>query len=116
VGEIGLKLLKKKIKGLSLMEVVVALGLVSLIALFLLPSFSNIFVSSKKIRKESQRILALEETIEKNKNKDIGDEPYLPETDFDIEVTIEDYAENDKFNKITAKSGTKFLSLVVKKP
>ena len=59
--------MKKKNKGFTLIETVVALGMLSIIAIFLMPSLLNLVKSSKSLKDKPQIIFALQEAIESEK-------------------------------------------------
>ena len=97
-------------KAFSLIEVIIGLAIIGIIAVFLLPSFSNILLNKKKVNENSKRIFALEYALESSKKakpssfvKDING--------IEVDVEIEDMGE---FRKIHAESQGYFLDLVVK--
>lgn len=55
-------------KGFTLIETIIALGILALIAAFLLPSLQSLIKSSDKIKDDPQIIFALEEAMENEKN------------------------------------------------
>lgn len=104
--------MNKRKNAFSLIEIIIALGLISIISLYLLPSLFSVYKNSKEIKDDSKRIFAIQEALEKSKNKDIGE--FKEDINgYEIEISISDYDEN--LNFIEAKSKNYSLNLVVKK-
>ena len=60
--------MKSKNKGFTLIETIIALAILSLIAILLLPSLQNLMKSSSKLKEDSKIIFALEDAIETEKS------------------------------------------------
>lgn len=107
--------LKKNKKGFTLIETIVALGLVALIAAFLLPPLASLLNFSNKIQDKSKIIFAMEEAIERNKNEDVS--VFKQNINgIDILVEISDYDLENNLKRISVEHDTYKLDLVVEKP
>lgn len=104
--------MSKRKKAFSLIEIIIALGLISIISLYLLPSLFSVYKNSKEIKDDSKRIFAVQEALEKSKNKEIGD---FKEgiNGYEIDIRVSEYNENLKL--IEARSKNYSLNLVVRK-
>ncbi|MDD7306395.1 MAG: competence type IV pilus minor pilin ComGE [Peptoniphilaceae bacterium] len=109
-----LKRINKKKKAFTLIEVIIALGLLGIIAIFIFPSFRSIYKNSRTNRNQARVIFALEEAIETSKDKEISDFTYSV-NDIDVKVSISSYPEDLDFKEIVASYEGKELKLVVKK-
>lgn len=86
---------RKNNKGFTLIECIVALGLISLLTLVLLPSLNYLSKANNKLQRDTRILYALESAIEKNKTSDIGD--FTEKINgFEIKVSVSDYDENLK--------------------
>lgn len=104
----------KKKKAFTLIEVIVALGILSIIAVFVFPSLTNLFKNSKSNKNQARIIFALEEAIEVSKNEDR--EEFVHQVNgISVDVSISDYEKNPDFKLIKASYGDKELRLVVEK-
>lgn len=100
---------RKKNKGFTLIECIVALGLVSILAAVLLPSLNYIAKANNKLQTDTRLIYALESAIEKNKTEGIGD--FTENINgFEIKVSISRY--DDNLKKIRASYENYSLDLV----
>lgn len=105
--------LKENKKGFTLIEVIIALGILAIIAVILMPSLNTILTTSTKGKEASQVIYALESAIEKEKIKD-EDRAYgvRTETINGIDVTIYRSKFEDNLDKIRVESGNFELTLI----
>lgn len=89
----------KKLKAFTLIEVIIALFLISVLALYLLPSLYSVYSDSNKIKSDSRLIFAMQEVIELSKDKDEG--YYLENCNgFDINVEVSFYSDKLKYIKV----------------
>jgi hypothetical protein len=104
--------LKKKNKGFTLIETVVALGMLSIIAIFLMPSLLNLVKSSKSLKDKPQIIFALQEAIESEKAR--SNEEYGSRSIYvnGLEVTIIRKPYDDNLDKIKANSNNYELEVL----
>ena len=101
-----------KNKGFTLIETIIGLFLISLIAIFLLPSLFSIYKNSVKIKNNSKILFTMQEVLEKSKKREIGE--YEDREDgFEIHTKVTSYNENLKY--IEVKSSNYVLDVVVKK-
>src|SRR5690625_4067200 len=99
-------------KAFSLIEVIIALGLISIISLYLLPSLFSVYKNSKKIKDDSKRIFAIQEALEISKNKNIGQ--FKEDVNgFEIYIRVSEYDQG--LNYVEAKSKNYTLGQVVRK-
>ncbi|WP_297281572.1 competence type IV pilus minor pilin ComGE [uncultured Anaerococcus sp.] len=94
--------MKRKSKGFTLIETIVALGILSLIAMLLLPSLLNLIKTSAKLKEQSPIIFALEEAIETEKS---DPNPTYQQRDIYVngyEITITRDAYNNSLDRIKA--------------
>lgn len=101
-----------KNKGFTLIETIIGLFLISLIAIFLLPSLFSIYKNSVKIKNNSKILFTMQEVLEKSKKREIG-EYEDTEDGFEIHTKVTSYNENLKY--IEVKSSNYVLDVVVKK-
>lgn len=101
-----------KNKGFTLIETIIGLFLISLIAIFILPSLFSIYKNSVKIKNNSKILFTMQEVLEKSKKREIG-EYEDTEDGFDIHTKVTSYNENLKY--IEVKSSNYALDVVVKK-
>lgn len=102
--------MNKRKKAFSLIEIIIALGLISIISLYLLPSLFSVYKNSKEIKDDSRLIFAMQESLEVSKNKDIG-EFEEDVNGYTILVSVKKY--DDKLNIVEVKKDNYNLSLVV---
>lgn|GEM_PF-4225022 len=103
---------RKNNKGFTLIECIVALGLVSILAAVLLPSLNYLAKANNKLQTDTRIIYALESAIEKNKTKGIGDFTEKNINGFDIKVSVSDYDDDGNLKQIRASYENYSLDLV----
>ena len=95
---------KNKKSGFTLIETIIALGLLALIAMFLLPALSKLNENSKKFKDEAKIVYALQAAIEEEKST--LDRSYglklVNINSYDIYIDRQSYREN--LDYIKAKS------------
>ncbi|BFL72153.1 MULTISPECIES: competence type IV pilus minor pilin ComGE [Anaerococcus] len=104
--------MKKKNKGFTLIETVVALGILSIIAILLMPSLLDLVKSSKSLKDKPQVIFALEEAIESEKassNVEYGSRNIYVNG---LEVIITRNPYDDNLDKIKANSSNYELEVL----
>lgn len=101
-----------KNKGFTLIETIIGLFLISLIAIFLLPSLFSIYKNSVKIKNNSKILFTMQEVLEKSKKRGIGE---YEDTEDGIEVHIKIKPYNENLKYIEVKSSNYVLDVVVKK-
>lgn len=101
-----------KNKGFTLIETIIGLFLISLIAIFLLPSLFSIYKNSVKIKKNSKILFTMQEVLEKSKKREIGEYEDI-EGGVEVHTKVEPYNKNLKY--IEVKSSNYVLDVVVKK-
>lgn len=101
-----------KNKGFTLIETIVSLALISLIAIYLLPSLFSVYKNSKNIKNNSKILFTMQEVLEKSKKREIGNYKDI-EDGFEIYTKVNSYNENLKY--VEVKSGNYILDVVVKK-
>lgn len=107
--------MKKNRKAFSLLEVLIAIVLLSVICLFLFPSLFTNLDASYKMKDAADTTFILQEAIETNRDKEIGSYSQTINGK-DIEITIKKY-ENpaikaNTYKKIMAEYGDKVLELI----
>ena len=85
-----------KNRGFTLIETIIGLFLISLIAIFLLPSLFSVYKNSLKIKNNSKILFDMQEVLEKSKQREIGDYEDI-EDGFDIHTKVTSYNENLKY-------------------
>lgn len=108
--------MKKNRKAFSLLEVLIAIVLLSVICLFLFPSLFTNLDASYKTKDAANTTFILQEAIETNRDKEFGS--YLETINGkDIEITIEKYKnpaiKANTYKKIRATYRDKALELIV---
>ncbi|MDY3006195.1 competence type IV pilus minor pilin ComGE [Anaerococcus porci] len=104
--------MNKKLKAFTLVEVIIGLFLISVIAMYLLPSLYSVYNDSDKIKSDSRLIFAMQEVLELYKENDEG--TYIENCNgFDINVEISEY--NYKLKHIKVYKNKYVLDLVVEK-
>lgn len=104
--------MKKKFKAFTLIEVIIGLFLISIIAIYLLPSLYSVFKDSEKIKSDSSLLFAMQEVLELSKDKDIGF--YIENCNgYEIEVVVKNY--NDKLKDVEVRKNKYALNLVIGK-
>lgn len=87
---------KNKKLGFTLIETIIALGLLALIAMFLLPALSKLNENSKKFKDQAKIVYALQAAIEEEKS--IMDSPYGSKVKYingyDISIYRQSYSDN----------------------
>lgn len=101
-----------KNKGFTLIETIIGLFLISLIAIFLLPSLFSIYKNSVKIKNNSKILFTMQEVLEKSKKREIGEYEDI-EDGVEVHTKVTSYNENLKY--IEVKSSNYVLDVVVKK-
>lgn len=106
--------MKKTSKGFTLIEVLFAILLLSIMALFLLPALGVNLDASKKTKDTSDIIFILQEAVETNRSKPIGD--YTENINGkDVVINIEKYSNPNlkaNYKKIRASYGEKTFELI----
>ena len=107
----------KSKRGFTLIETIISLGILALIAVFLLPSLASVYKSSFKAKEETKVIYALEEAIETEKSNIHNDETVanIKEIEIDgilVEVSVNSYRDNPNLYLIKAKSGKYSLEVI----
>lgn len=106
--------MKKTSKGFSLIEVLLAILLLSFISLFLLPSLGTNLDLSRKTKDTADTSFVLQEAIETSRNKKIGN--YIEEINGkNINISIEKYNNpslKGTYKKIRASYGEKTFELI----
>ena len=99
--------MKNTKKAFSLIEVLFAIVLLSMIALFLIPSASFNLNNAKTIKDRADTTFILEEAIETSRNKPIGKySEKIGRKDITIEITsYSNIAYKGKYKKIVASFG-----------
>ena len=87
--------MNKKMRAFTLIELIIALGLLAIIAASLFPSIKVINEENSLNKKEIQITYALEQAIEKSKDNDVGFYE-INSNNLDIEVEIIPFSENLK--------------------
>lgn len=104
--------MNKNKKGFTLIEIIVGLALITIIAIYLLPSIFSVYQNSNKIKNDSKMLFAIQEVLENSKKRDEGEYEDF-ENEFEINTSIKSYNENLKY--IEVKSDKYSLEVVVKK-
>ncbi|WP_311486982.1 prepilin-type N-terminal cleavage/methylation domain-containing protein [uncultured Anaerococcus sp.] len=106
--------MKKTSKAFSLIEVLLAILLLSFISLFLLPSLGTNLDLSRKTKDTADTSFVLQEAIETSRNKKIGN--YIEEINGkNINISIEKYNNpslKGTYKKIRASYGEKTFELI----
>lgn len=108
--------MKKTSKAFSLIEVLFAILLLSMIGLFLLPSLGTNLGLSRKAKDTADTSFVLQEAIETSRNKKIGN--YIEEINgknININISIEKYNNpsiKGTYKKIRATFGDKTFELI----
>ena len=106
--------MKKTSKAFSLIEVLFAILLLSMMALFLLPSLGTNLDLSRKTKDTADTSFVLQEAIETSRNKKIGN--YIEEINGkNINISIEKYNNpslKGTYKKIRASYGEKTFELI----
>lgn len=104
--------MKNKLRAFTLIEVIIGLFLISVIALYILPSLYSVFNNSKMIKNDSRLIFAIQEVLELSKGDKEGS--YIKTCNgFEINVEVKDY--NHNLKHIKAYKNKYVLDLVVEK-
>ena len=108
--------MKKNRKAFSLIEVLIAIVLLSVICLFLFPSLFTNLNASYKTKDAANDTFILQEAIETNRDKESGS--YIQTINGkDIEITIENYKNSaikpNTYKKIRAAYEDRALELIV---
>lgn len=106
--------MKKTSKAFTLIEVLLAILLLSFISLFLLPSLGTNLDLSRKTKDTADTSFVLQEAIETSRNKKIGN--YIEEINGkNINISIEKYNNpslKGTYKKIRASYGEKTFELI----
>lgn len=106
--------MKKTSKAFTLIEVLLAILLLSFISLFLLPSLGTNLDLSRKTKDTADTSFVLQEAIETSRNKKIGN--YIEEINGkNVEINVEKYNNpslNGTYKKIRATFGDKTFELI----
>lgn len=108
--------MKKNRKAFSLLEVLIAIVLLSVICLFLFPSLFTNLDASYKTKDAANTTFILQEAIETNRDKKLGS--YIQTINGkDIEITISNYENSaikpKTYKKIRAACGDRAFELIV---
>lgn len=108
--------MKKNRKAFSLLEVLIAIVLLSVICLFLFPSLFTNLNASYKTKNAANTTFILQEAIETNRDKESGS--YIQTINGkDIKITIENYKnsaiKHKTYKKIRASYENRALELIV---
>lgn len=108
--------MKKNRKAFSLLEVLIAIVLLSVICLFLFPSLFTNLNASYKTKNAANTTFILQEAIETNRDRKVGSYNQTINGK-DIKITIEKYKnpviKANTYKKIRAAYGDKALELIV---
>lgn len=107
--------INKKKKAFTLLEIIFALGVLSIIALFIFPSLANLLKNAKTNKNQAIIIFAMEEAIEDSRNKNIQPSFFYEVNGIDIDISIKQYDSSSEFKEIVATHKDKELKLVVEK-
>ncbi len=83
--------MRKTRRAFSLIEVLIAILLLSIITLFLLPAVTSNLENSRKIKDVPDTSFILQEAIEKSRNKPIGHRENKEINGKNVEISIEKY-------------------------
>lgn len=103
--------MKNKIKAFSLIEILVALALLSIIGLYLIPSSLNLYRDSVRLKKSTEEIFAVEAALEKSRTRPIGTYSVYVNNK-EVMVTVSPYRQKDGLNLIKATCGQYELKLI----
>lgn len=106
--------MKKTSKGFTLIEVLFAILLLSMMALFLFPSLGANLDASKKTKDTADTIFILQEAIETSRNRPVGQYTTIINGK-DVNISVEDYSNlafDGKYKKIKASFGEKTFELI----
>lgn len=107
--------MKKNRKAFSLLEVLIAIVLLSVICLFLFPSLFTNLEASHRMKDDANITFILQEAIETNRDMDIGSKTQLINGK-EIEISVESYhnenLKSDNYKKISATYQGKSLELI----
>lgn len=108
--------MKKNRKAFSLLEVLIAIVLLSVICLFLFPSLFTNLDASYKTKDAADTTFILQEAIETNRDKKVGSYRQTINGK-NIEITISNYGNSaiktNTYKKIRAAFGDRSLELIV---
>lgn len=83
--------MRKTRRAFSLIEVLIAILLLSIITLFLLPAVTSNLENSRKIKDVPDTSFILQEAIEKSRNKPIGHRENKVINGKNVEISVEKY-------------------------
>lgn len=83
--------MRKTRRAFSLIEVLIAILLLSIITLFLLPAVTSNLENSRKIKDVPDTSFILQEAIEKSRNKPIGHRENKEINGKNVEISVEKY-------------------------
>lgn len=83
--------MRKTRRAFSLIEVLIAILLLSIITLFLLPAVTRNLENSRKIKDVPDTSFILQEAIEKSRNKPIGHREKREINGKNVEISVEKY-------------------------
>ncbi len=83
--------MRKTRRAFSLIEVLIAILLLSLITLFMLPAVTSNLENSRKIKDVPDTSFILQEAIEKSRNKPIGHRENKEINGKNVEISVEKY-------------------------
>ncbi len=83
--------MRKTRRAFSLIEVLIAILLLSIITLFLLPAVTRNLENSRKIKDVPDTSFILQEAIEKSRNKPIGHRENKEINGKNVEISVEKY-------------------------
>lgn len=104
----------KKKKAFTLIEIIIALGIIAVISILIFPSLLSLIRNSYQNKNEAKIIFALQDAIENNKEKNISEFIYDVEG-IEVNLSIKEYEQNNEFKIIQATYKNKSLKLVVEK-
>lgn len=106
--------MKKTSKGFTLIEVLFAILILSMMALFLLPALGVNLDASKKTKDTADTIFILQEAVETSKKRPVGN--YTENINGkDVVINIEEYSNPNlkaNYKKIMASFGYKTFELI----
>ncbi|MDO5047300.1 MAG: type II secretion system protein [Anaerococcus sp.] len=106
-----MSVMKKQIRGFTLIEIILALGFLSILALAIMPSINSMVKMDEANKEDSKIVFALEEAIESTYLYEEG-RYSLTINSYPIDVEISPYEGDDKLLKVKASFEDLSLDLV----